>query len=736
MKNKLCLIVCENYKNEFRHILETNNMDEIVLETYPSACDLGEENQKVIERIISRNEHSCSHFDLFNGRCCTDLNTMDNRYKNLSIHKFEPCSNMLIDKGIIENYESKGAYLLTPGWLVNWRGFIDKWKLDEKKSHGFLKGLIKYFLLLDTGAYSNISICLNELSNYSEIPSKVLQIELDYLTVLIKNIILEWRLKTEHSKNEYGLPEGRKEYPKIIESLPSAVFIHADNKVVYANPSGLKLLGLTEPEQLIGKAVTNFVHHDFYDIVMEGMHDVQIDHSSAPLIEEKFIKADGTFIDVEVVSVPFLYNNRASSLLAVRDITKRKAMAEKLRQNEEQHKKLIEFLPEAVLVHDGNKILFCNKAAAMLLGERNIKKLLGKPMEEILVPGRAKNAVKRFNKILANREFSSYTNGKIISKNKTVTDVEINSTFIIYKGIPAIMDVLRDLETKKRMEELRRSVEESTKLLNEALEYDKLRSEFFSNISHEFRTPLNVILGTLQLINLYQKNNTLMNDPSRLTRYTNTMKQNCFRLLRLVNNLIDITKISSGFIKINLKNHDIVQAVEDITMSVAEYIQSKGLSIQFDTDVEEKIIACDSDKIERILLNLLSNAVKFSRPGGYIGVNIHDEGDNIIISVKDTGIGMPEDKLDSIFERFTQIDRSLTREHEGSGIGLSIVKSLVEMHNGSIAAKSQYGQGSEFIITLPAAVLPEEASVAEDIKPHTMEGYVERINIEFSDIYS
>ncbi|MDF2879427.1 MAG: sensor signal transduction histidine kinase, partial [Clostridia bacterium] len=155
----------------------------------------------------------------------------------------------------------------------------------------------------------------------------------------------------------------------------------------------------------------------------------------------------------------------------------------------------------------------------------------------------------------------------------------------------------------------------------------------------------------------------------------------------------------------------------------------------FDTDIEEKIVACDSDKIERIILNLLSNAIKFTKSGGKIEVTLADADDTIKISIKDTGIGIPKEKQNFIFERFIQIDKSLSRNREGSGIGLSLVKSLVELHNGNISVNSVHGQGSEFIIVLPAFVLPQ-AEVSLDFPSAPIESKIDRINIEFSDIYN
>lgn len=298
----------------------------------------------------------------------------------------------------------------------------------------------------------------------------------------------------------------------------------------------------------------------------------------------------------------------------------------------------------------------------------------------------------------------------------------------------ALVIMGRDITDQKKAEKLKLKAEEDRRLLNEAMEYDKIKTEFFANISHELRTPLNVMFSTVQLLDLYIKNELIVDKGANIEKKTYILRQNCFRLLRLVNNLIDITKIDSGYFQIELQNYNIVSVIEEITLSVAEYIENKGINLIFDTDIEEKIMAVDAEKIERIMLNLLSNAIKFTPAGKEIFVNIHDKGDAVLISVKDTGIGIPKEKQNIIFERFRQVDKSLTRRCEGSGIGLSLVKSLVEMHEGSVSVDSEPGSGSEFIISMPVKVISNK--IAKISEYNIGQENIEKINLEFSDIYS
>lgn len=277
----------------------------------------------------------------------------------------------------------------------------------------------------------------------------------------------------------------------------------------------------------------------------------------------------------------------------------------------------------------------------------------------------------------------------------------------------------------------RKEVEVEKKKLEEAIHLESIRNEFFGNISHEFKTPLNIILGIVQLID---KNIELDNiTKENLIRHVDIMKQNSYRLLRLVNNLIDISRIDIGYYNLQPSNYNIVKVIEDITLSIAEYVKHKKINLIFNTDVEEITLACDPDKIERVILNLLSNAIKYTDDNGDIYVSLNKVNEDVVVSVKDSGVGIPNDKLELIFDRFGQANDILSRRCEGSGIGLSIVKSIVEMHGGKIDVFSEIGKGSEFVFNIPIKILEEENVILTcDNKDY----HVEKCNIEFSDIYS
>jgi len=256
--------------------------------------------------------------------------------------------------------------------------------------------------------------------------------------------------------------------------------------------------------------------------------------------------------------------------------------------------------------------------------------------------------------------------------------------------------------------------------------------EFLANISHELKTPLNIIFSTAQLLNMYCNSDSLDERRSSIIKYIESIKQNSYRLSKLINNIIDLSKIKAGFYELNLSNNNIVEVVEEIVMSVTNFTEIKGVNITFDTDTEEKIIACDPEKIERIVLNLVSNAIKFSDVGDEIFVDIKDNNEFVEISVKDNGIGIEANDLDMIFDRFKQVDKSLSRNAEGTGIGLSLVKSFVELHGGSINVESKFGEGSKFIVVLPSRKVVEENMLCSS----KIRNKGEIIQAELSDVCS
>ncbi len=271
-------------------------------------------------------------------------------------------------------------------------------------------------------------------------------------------------------------------------------------------------------------------------------------------------------------------------------------------------------------------------------------------------------------------------------------------------------------------------------------EIDSMKSRFFANISHEFRTPLTLILGPLGKMLSQAKNKEKKQE-------LKMMQRNAQRLQRLINQLLDLSKIEAGKMKLLTRPENIVALLNRIVQSFESQAKLKGIELKFHSEQNEIIAYIDRDKIENIFYNLLSNALKFTSEGGTVEcrIRIRPEPEllqrlsdseiqnlksEIIIAVSDTGIGIPQDRLDKVFDRFYQVDDSYTREHEGSGIGLALTKELVDLHHGKITVESELNKGTTFTVYLPIGkghLKPEEIIAekpVEEIQPEISSGEI------------
>ncbi|MBU3142943.1 HAMP domain-containing histidine kinase [Clostridium sp. CF012] len=317
-----------------------------------------------------------------------------------------------------------------------------------------------------------------------------------------------------------------------------------------------------------------------------------------------------------------------------------------------------------------------------------------------------------------------------ISRNKVIAAQKSQRYLLIFLGIVLTLGNLMFIRYiwNYTYEEVKKKNELNKELQKLLISHE----EFMANISHELKTPLNVIFSAIQLFQMYCQNGSLDQRRQTIIKYLDSMKLNSYRLSKLINNIVDSSKIQAGFFKLNLSNNNIVEVVEEIVMSVTNFTDIRGLHIIFDTDVEENIIACDPEMIQRIVLNLISNAIKFSKIGDEIFVDVKDKTTFVEISVKDNGIGIEKKNLDMIFDRFKQVDKSLSRNAEGTGIGLSLVKSIVGLHGGSIYAESEFGKGSKFTVMLPSEkILMENLMYSSKVRSED-----ESIRVELSDVYS
>jgi len=280
--------------------------------------------------------------------------------------------------------------------------------------------------------------------------------------------------------------------------------------------------------------------------------------------------------------------------------------------------------------------------------------------------------------------------------------------FIRHRGIQKIR---RQYTAEKEKEEAKLLIEQERQEVKRMQELDQLKIKFLTNVSHEFRTPISLIMAPVDKM--------LTRADHEQQQQLNMIGKNARRLLNLVNQLLDFRKMEVQELKLHSKPGDIVKFINEISLSFTDIAEEKQIGFIFETTVDSLLTNFDHDKIERILFNLISNAFKFTPAGGHISVLLNaaknsQVSDAVLLEIKviDTGIGIPFEKQDKIFERFFQHDVPESMINQGSGIGLAITREFVKMHGGEIMVESELDHGSCFIIKLPLAILEDPDTVS------------------------
>jgi PAS domain S-box-containing protein len=490
---------------------------------------------------------------------------------------------------------------------------------------------------------------------------------------------------TEQRRSEEALRASEARYRALVESSPDGIGIHQDGRVVFINPAGARLLGAQGPDELVGKSVMDLLHPDYREVVRERIQRSLATGQPAPPLMEKFIRLDGTVIDVEVTAVPIMWEGRPAMQVVFRDITERKRMEEELKASEERYRDLFENANDGIYILDrAGRIVSFNRKAEELTGY-TFEEVRGQPYTLLVSSGpERKKARRAFLKNM--RGQPDKTELTIIRKDGREVILEL-STRPIWQGgqIVGIQGIARDITERKELE--------------------RLKSDFISTVSHELRTPLTSIKGYVDLV--------LAGDVGPLTpeqkEFLTIVSQNTTRLTELINDLLEIERLESGRIEFEFAELDLAEVLENVARSLHVNAEQKGL--EFLTEIPSGLkVRGDRERLAQVFLNLLSNAIKYT-PAGTVELRAHQEDDAVVVEVRDTGIGISESDLQKLFQKFFRSDNPYVRKVGGTGLGLSIAKAIVERHGGTITVTSQLGQGSTFTVRLPALARPERPLV-------------------------
>lgn len=379
----------------------------------------------------------------------------------------------------------------------------------------------------------------------------------------------------------------------------------------------------------------------------------------------------------------------------IEDITQRKIAENNLQISEQKFKALFEKSYNAILILDKQQIIDCNYKAAQLFNS-TIGELTGKQYYELCATQQEGiNEIKKLLKTKFSRAMSGHAESfeLLHKRDETSFDAEVSFSRIFINQKPLIQAIVRDVSQRKLFEKQLKQAKDDAEKARMA------QSEFLSLMSHEIRTPLNAVVSLTELL----LHDDLTSDQ---LENLNSVKLSAKHLLGLIDDILDFNKIETGNLEFEYFDFDIRSLVSDLHKTLEIKASEKNIKLitKINDNVPE-ILRADTLRLKQVLFNMLSNAIKFTEEG-YVSLKIEKrpgctDGKNIHFEVMDTGIGIASDRLDAIFEKFTQAETSIRRKYGGSGLGLTICKKLVEMQEGKIYARSKPGQGSVFSFYLP-----------------------------------
>jgi PAS domain S-box-containing protein len=372
-----------------------------------------------------------------------------------------------------------------------------------------------------------------------------------------------------------------------------------------------------------------------------------------------------------------------------------------LRESEERFRAVVETTPECVkIVSPDGLLLYMNAVGLCIVEADSDQAVLGMPVVDLVVPEHRADWLARHEQICRGQRLN--WEFEIVGLKGTRRWMD---THAVPLGLPdgrtAHLAVTRDITEKKRVERERESLLEAERIArSEAQRANQLKDEFLATLSHELRTPLNAIMGWAQLMGLSTMSSVEMKEAGRaIERNARTQKQ-------LIDDLLDMSRIISGKLRLDLQEIEPISVVEAAVETIRPSAAVKEIRLESLLDPLAGPVSADPARLQQVVWNLLSNAVKFTPKGGKIQVRLERVDSHIELSVSDTGQGIAPSFLPQLFQRFRQADASITRSYGGLGIGLAIVKEIVELHGGTVRAKSAgEGKGAAFIVTLPLLVL-------------------------------
>ncbi len=462
--------------------------------------------------------------------------------------------------------------------------------------------------------------------------------------------------------------------------------VDTDGRHTFLNPMALEMLGYT-PEELIGEGSHQIWHYSKVDggiYKKEGcpiclaFKDGKVYYGK----NEIFFRKDGSTFYVDYISKPIISDEKIiGAVVTFRDITERRLAEEKIKQAAQEWERTFNAITDLVFIQDRNNfILKANKACLKAL-KMKPEDVIGRKCYEVFhglnepFPGCPFEKTKKDEKAHTEEIFDP----KIGIPLLVTTSPIFNDAGRMIGSVHISKDISRIKEVERKMEE--------------ALE---IESDFISTVSHELRTPLSAMKEAINLVS------EGLTGPvtGEQQEFLIIAKRNVERLTRLINDVLDFKKLESGRVIFDMQDNSINEVVEEIKDTMIALAQNKGLSINFELDVSIKNFKFDRDMIIQVLTNIINNAIKFTENGG-INISTKKEANYVTVAIKDTGPGIKKEDIPKLFQKFSQLEKGISRKTGGTGLGLAISKEIIEKHGGKIWIESEFSKGTTFYFTLP-----------------------------------
>ena len=389
-------------------------------------------------------------------------------------------------------------------------------------------------------------------------------------------------------------------------------------------------------------------------------------------------------------------------LLAIEDVTDRKRAEAAMKDSEVRYRRLFQMAKDGILILDADtgKVIDANPFMTALLGYSH-DEFLGKELWEIGLFRDIKESRAAYRE-LQEKGYVRYEHLPLESRSGHKVEVEFVSNVYAENNHQVVQCNIRDITERSRLQRL--TQEQAAALAD----LDRRKDEFLAMLSHELRNPLAPILNAALLLRLHSNRNRLHGIENPILQQSATIiERQVGQLARIVDELLEVSRITTGRIQLHQERIALGVVVENAVATVRSLIDQRKHELTVSLPTQAIWLHADAARLEQVVVNLLTNAAKYTDQGGHIWLTVQQEGEEAVLRVRDTGVGIAPEILPRIFDLFTQAEQSLDRSQGGLGIGLALVQRLVEMHGGTVAASSALGQGSEFVVRLPVVSPPE-----------------------------